>query len=61
MGRTLTFLLKYSEAEERLHSYHIFIVELYKNQHSDIANSLNHYAILYMKWKKFDKAKTKFE
>ena len=38
----------------------MFIVELYKNQHSDIANSLNHSAILYMKWKKFEKAKNKF-
>jgi len=61
MGRTLTFLLKYNEAEERLNVYHMFIVELYKNQHSDIANSLNHFAILYMKWKKYEEAKAKFE
>jgi hypothetical protein len=60
MGRTLTFLLKYNDAEERLTAYHRFILELYKNQHSDIANSLNHFAILYMKWKKFDKSKEKF-
>lgn len=53
MGRTLTFLLKYNEAEERLTTYHRFIMELYKNQHSDIANSLNHFAILYMKWRKY--------
>ena len=53
LGRTLTFLLRYNEAEERLHVYHTFIVDLYKNQHSDIANSLNHFAILYMKWKKY--------
>ena len=61
LGRTLTFLLRYNEAEERLNVYHMFIVELYKNQHSDIANSLNHFAILYMKWKKYEDAKSKFE
>jgi hypothetical protein len=53
LGRTFTFLLKFNEAESSLNSYHTFIIKLYENQHSDIANSLNHFAILYMKWKKF--------
>jgi hypothetical protein len=51
LGRTLTFLLKYNEAEDRLNSYHRFIVKLHK-EHSDIANSLNYFAILYLKWAK---------
>lgn len=61
MGRTFTFLLRYNEAEEHLASYHNFIVNLYHNQHSDIANSLNHFGILYLKQKLYDQARDKFQ
>lgn len=61
LGRTYTFLLRYNEAEERLLSYHNFILKLYNNQHSDLANSLNYFAILYLKMKDIERAREKFE
>ena len=49
IGKTHTSALQLNAAEPYLYSYHNFVVDLYKEQHSDIAASLNQLGIYFMK------------